>query len=87
MASPRNLTFLMVHVEWVDSNSCTDWEEHHEARDLPVATCHTVGMLVRDEPDRVVVATNYDATNDRSSQTIAIPKGCISRRWTLNYSI
>lgn len=68
----------VVHVEWVDSEAVGEWTELTEAsHDLGLI--HTVGMLIHQDSDSLLVASTYDGVREAVNASIWIPRGCIRR--------
>lgn len=65
-----------VAVTWVDSCSHDGWAEIAEFKMYP-AIINTLGWLIAEDPDKILVALNYDPENQMASQFIAIPRVAI----------
>ena len=69
-------------VKWQDAVSHDEWEEMEEAKNLDPHTIITLGFLVDENDDRLIVGLNWDEERDAVAQTISIPKAWIlSRRF------
>lgn len=70
-------------VNWVDSCSHHGWKDSDP--DDYVAFCQSVGFVVRDAPDRVVLALNRsaDEVTQPWGDLITIPKTSITKRTVL----
>lgn len=68
----------MVVVEWLDAESTDEWEDREMERSIkPIKT---VGHLVEEKDDQIVVAMNFDASNDKISMVMVIPTD-----WIIEY--
>jgi hypothetical protein len=73
----------IVYLEWLDSASTNGWVAAEDVnKACGIATCATVGFLVREDEKELVVSR--DASTDEQSsphgQCIAIPKVCLVKR-------
>jgi len=64
-------------VEWDDAYSKSGWTNPND--DLTISKCITVGLLLSENDDRVVVAQNASHTSGSIGDILAIPRGCIKR--------
>jgi len=71
-----------VSVEWLDICGVSDWMTLKEASTVEPITMLTLGWIVRDTPDTLVVASTVSPDNHLGS-VHAIPKGCIQRIKTI----
>lgn len=74
----------IVEIEWSDIETTVGWrskEELDKVKTEPMAPCISVGYLVADEDDRVVIVQS--ATSDSHSERTVIPKSVITNftRW------
>lgn len=66
----------VVHVQWVDSEAIGEWTELSEAsHDLGVI--HTVGLLVHQDTDSLLIASTYDGVREAVNAAIWIPRACV----------
>lgn len=65
-----------VCIEWVDSHSTSGWQLDHEPIDL---ACISVGILIQDRPDRVVIAQSLAAANGEYCDFMEIPRVAVKR--------
>jgi hypothetical protein len=63
-------------VEWEDAFSDGGWRSFED--DLPAAQCVTVGFLLFDTPDKVIIVQSKSSSGNYADR-IAIPKVCIKR--------
>lgn len=72
------MTKHLVWIEWVDSCRTGGWILEREAAGLSVI--RSIGWLVRDAPDHVVVSAHLDVTEGRSPfcDVMTIPKAAIT---------
>jgi hypothetical protein len=69
-------------IRWVDSVGSEGWEDIADGRDLAVEPVDSVGFVIKETADRVVMAQGV--TKDGSSfHRLAIPKCCILKRWAI----
>ena len=74
----------LVLIEWEDANSVL--KSHlflDDARRLPLSKLTTIGKLVADLDDRIVIATTYSNTDDCAEDLLVIPKKNILRSTVL----
>lgn len=71
-----------VYVEWIDSSRLEGWTNRAEVEDLARArnglACSSVGLLIEETADRIVVATSQDEAKNVLS-AIVIPRAAIKR--------
>lgn len=63
----------VVFVHWQDAVSEDAWEDIEEAKKSKPHTIFTVGFLVDEDDDRILLALNWDPLGEAVSQTISIP--------------
>jgi hypothetical protein len=72
----------MVFVEWLDSTSPEGWRTTREVSDLADGRheleCWSVGLLIGESLDRIVISTSQNLQGDAISP-LAIPKVAITR--------
>ena len=69
----------VIYVEWVDSTSTAEWVDLEDvASDCILESCYTVGYLVEEHPDYIVVSSTYSSKN--IIDPLSIPKGVIKKR-------
>lgn len=59
---------------WNDACSTDDWLAIDEAKKSTLARIHTLGFIVNQTDDNLIVALNHDISNNSVSQFITIPK-------------
>jgi hypothetical protein len=64
-------------VEWVDSAALGRGEWTDLDSDMEVATCVSAGLLVRDEPDYIVLAVALD-DSEHAAGLMSIPRVAIT---------
>lgn len=68
----------IVEIDWVDSAAAGgQWECLDTARDMSLASCHSVGYIVTKTKDRVVIAQNLGRSWQSVMNVTVIPRGCI----------
>lgn len=70
--------YPFVRVEWVDSTATADWMAPDAVdKALRCATITTIGWLMLDAPDRIIIASSHDDTWELVGELIAIPRPAI----------
>ena len=71
-----------VYVEWIDSTRSDGWTDKDDVADLANAKhglhCLSVGLLIEETANRIVVASSQDAARNALSP-VAIPRAAITR--------
>ncbi len=77
MTTPTDLR--MVEVCWVDSNSCDAWQSVEDtlATMRQSMACRSIGYLLADDPDRVILVGNLNDTGQVCA-SFAIPRVAIT---------
>lgn len=73
--------FPVVIVTWVDAATDNGWTDTDEAHDFVPPECMTVGYLVADKPDHLVLAQTHGG-NEMGNRWV-IPRGMIKAVRTL----
>ena len=76
------VTRAPVWIEWVDSATRSGWQDPKEA-DHPLMHCQTLGWLVMENDEKVVVALNGvfdDTSRVPFGEVVTIPKRAIVKR-------
>ena len=68
--------YKLVHLTWDDAQSDMGWEEVPEKLEPSIAI--TVGFLIRETKDHLLIASTYD--EDTTNARIQIPKKMILTR-------
>lgn len=69
--------FPLVIVTWVDAATDSGWTDTDEAHDFTPPECMTVGYLVSDKPDHLVLAQTHGG-NEMGNRWV-IPRGMVSK--------
>jgi hypothetical protein len=69
----------IVLVEWVDSASAHGWN-HIDAINPALKVCTSVGFLIKETKDNLIVASSLSFDPDLCSGDISIPKVAIIKR-------
>ena len=69
----------LVVVTWIDIASRADWMDQEEAEGCLPEVCVTVGWIVHEEKDRVILADSATASGDWGGTTV-IPKSVIKKK-------
>ena len=88
MAKQLKFKYPLYIVQWDDAESAVDWQEE-PLEPLAPCICTSIGFLVRDEPDRILIADSYFDGTRTISNTIKIPRGMIRemRELAVSYKI
>ena len=73
----------IVHVRWRDSQFHFDQQKRESAANSAVAVFESVGHLVHEDEDRVVIAGDYDPGGEDVRQVLAIPRENVLKVRTL----
>lgn len=75
-------------IEWLDSASFDSWTAIDTLRKLKPSACQTVGFLLSEDEDYIVLAGSYAANshNDSACGAMCIPVCCITLRRELSYA-
>jgi hypothetical protein len=68
-----------VAVLWTDATSHDRWEDIDEAKKLELAKINTLGTMIYEDAEKIIVALSIDEDLEQVSQTLAIPKAWIQR--------
>jgi hypothetical protein len=71
-----NMKLQIVHVRWVDSASLGQWEDLADV-DNEIHMIDTVGLLVHQDSDVMLIASTYDNEREAINAAIWIPKCCV----------
>lgn len=73
----------IVYVQWVDHCSHTEpWTKIEESRRLEPVVVHSVGYVLHETKDRIILASSYN-TEDQVSGDTLILKCCITKKTVL----
>lgn len=64
-------------IRWEDATSCDAWTDYIEASEMECHTIETLGFIISDSAERLVLALSCDKTEGAVSNYIAIPKSWI----------
>ena len=76
-----------VYVSWSDAVSQDEWVELDEAKKLKPHAISTLGWLIHEDKDCVIVCLNIDLHRPGSSQMISIPRAWIHKMTKLKIKI
>lgn len=80
----RRLTIKAEWIRWKDAQvSGHGWRGYEAAADETLCTMDTVGFIVSEDRERIVVAQTLDTTNENYANTTVIPKCWIVERFTI----
>jgi hypothetical protein len=71
---------VILRIEWVDSHSFADgpWHFVEDVELMQISTCISVGKLVKESDDMLVIAGSW--TRDQYDGVMAIPKVSITQK-------
>lgn len=69
----------LVEVEWQDAYSDDSWQSAKKARKSGPMWCRTVGYLLREDDDAIVLADTICETERDVAGTWYIPKGMVRK--------
>ena len=78
-----DMNYLIVEVVWLDACRGEGWTDLLEVKKSKLSYIYTVGYLLADEKDRIIVTKSVDEENETSGSYIVIPKINIKSRRTL----
>ena len=67
-------------VRWVDSSGMPGWNDDAEVAGHGVADCWSVGFVVAEDDDQVLLAGSVDESHGNVADVIAIPKTAVYRQ-------
>ena len=78
-------TGMMIEViQWGDAESIDQWESIKELKAEVLPTIYSVGWVLRESKDVVVMCCNFDKSNEKASCIMLIPKRMIVKRRKIN---
>lgn len=76
MALAKQPMFREVRVKWVDSCTSADaWEAIEDLNEFPPPVCHTIGYVVEDTGEYIVLCQSK--SDDEVMGLVTIPRPCI----------
>ena len=72
---------IIESVEWIDAVAHVGWEQ--KCAGIRPALIITVGKLVHEDKDCIVLAGTFSPNDDETNGRMAIPKGWIKNRKTI----
>lgn len=70
------ISYPLVMVRWYDAETASEWG-HIERDDWKLPAITTVGHLIKEGDDYIVIALSIDLDNEMCSDAITIPSGWI----------
>lgn len=64
-------------VIWEDAVSDDDWVDGDKQYELDLHTIHSLGFILKEDENQVIIALSLDIQRDGSSQRLAVPKGMV----------
>ena len=71
------MKLIPVYIVWHDAASMDSWEDIAKVRDFEPHQIHTLGFLVSENENKIVVCLSIDINEDGASQVLTIPKSWI----------
>tara|TARA_R100000458_G_C8203119_1_gene193038 strand:+ start:600 stop:878 length:279 start_codon:yes stop_codon:yes gene_type:complete len=72
--------YKCVVIQWVDINSFDGaWLDIKESKKLEPVNMETIGWIIHETKDYVVIVSTFDSSGDLAGSTNAIPKGIITK--------
>ena len=82
MAKAIKFKYPLFVVIWDDAESEVSWQEE-PLEPLAACLCTSIGFLIRDEPDRILIADSYFPGTRTISNTIKIPRGMVKEMYEI----
>jgi hypothetical protein len=70
-----------VKLTWLDSTSNLGWLDKE---DCEMSAVESIGILVAEDKDKIIISTSYDKGSDRYVDPLSIPKRCVIKRRNIN---
>ena len=70
-------------IKWADAESIDQWESVKDINPDMFPIIYSVGIVLRESEMCVVVALNFDSSNEKASCIMLIPKAMILDRWSI----
>jgi hypothetical protein len=67
----------VVKVVWIDPHSIDEWCDTEELVDSEICQIVSVGIFVKETPDKIVLTLNYSPSGNEGSCSMILPKKCI----------
>ena len=78
--SQGDMKYQLVQVDWTDAVGADGWEELENIIDTELSVHKTVGFLLKEHKDRLIVTMSYDEVNEQLGAYLVIPKVNILKR-------
>lgn len=77
-----------VYIEWIDSSSLNGWQDHDTVVKLTPYYCRSVGLLVYEDDQHIIIATSETYGADGTfkkmyTDPMSIPVSAIIRRFAI----
>lgn len=73
-------------IAWADAESIDNWESVEDLNPDWIPIIYSIGFVLKESPQAVVMSLNFDSTNDKASCIMLIPKAMIRKRWEVRYA-
>ena len=73
-----------ISVVWVDAVTKDEWTDLDEAKELRGHVITTMGYLIYEDKEIIIVSASYDPESGQVCQTFVIPKGWIKSKRRIN---
>lgn len=70
-------------VEWIDHAGSGGWQETAKAEETNLGRCHSLGFVVYEDEERIVLAQSVDIEFSNTDNRVAIAKKLIVGRWPI----
>lgn len=80
----REVDLKIEVIKWGDAESIDQWESIKELKAEVLPSIYSVGWVLRETKDVVVLCCNFDKDNDKASCIMLIPKKMITKRWKIS---
>jgi len=70
----------MLYIEWVDSLGQSHWQFKSDIEERSVTKVITVGIVVHEDKEQLVIAHSQSLDTDEWNSAIHIPKCCITKK-------
>ena len=74
----------LVYIEWLDARGVsTEWIDLDELAKAEVCVCISVGILLADRPEEVIVLPHFGTDPANGCGEMVIPRSQVRRMWSL----
>ena len=80
----KEVNLVIEVIKWADAESIDHWESIKDLKTEVMPTIYSVGWVLKESKDAVMICLNFDKSNDKASCAMLIPKKMILKRFKLN---